>query len=203
MPLKLTPQTARIYLLTAAFLLALPSALSLYSGHTGKFIIATPRANRDPNFGVTMVYIAYHNGWGAFGVVVNKPLPGDKIKKFLGNNKAPAEAFFYGGPVSPNEIFVIPQATKSPPKVIPLARFKNENPAQWEDFMAGKTGTNLRLYFGYAGWGALQLDKEMLRGSWAIKNYDPALFYETKPQNMWGRAVDDLNPQNKKNQPGI
>jgi putative AlgH/UPF0301 family transcriptional regulator len=48
-----------------------------------------------------------------------------------------------------------------------------------------------RPYMGYAGWGPLQLDYEVLRGSWHVLPADPDLL-QTSPQTQWQKAISHI-----------
>jgi putative transcriptional regulator len=42
-----------------------------------------------------------------------------------------------------------------------------------------------RLYAGYAGWGAGQLDQELLRGDWRILQADAETVFDKNPEKIW------------------
>lgn len=52
------------------------------------------------------------------------------------------------------------------------------------------TGTNLP-YLGYVGWGPVQLDYELYRGSWHLVKAEAAIL-DTPPQSMWGKAMEKV-----------
>jgi putative transcriptional regulator len=45
---------------------------------------------------------------------------------------------------------------------------------------------------GYSGWGPGQLDKELASASWLTIEVDPALIFNTPPDEMWDVALRRL-----------
>ncbi len=137
----------------------------------------------DPNFHRTVVLIAEHSEEGAMGIVLNRP--GDvsvgeatpPLEPLVG----PGEPVFVGGPVEPQSVVV-------------LAEF--DDPAEaaalvLEDigFLAAETEVEpatrrARVFAGYAGWTAGQLEAELAESSWII---EPAL-----PEDVFAGAGEDL-----------
>ena len=50
----------------------------------------------------------------------------------------------------------------------------------------------LRLYLGYAGWGAGQLVDEILRNDWMTAPVDNALIFTDDPETVWARALESV-----------
>lgn len=53
----------------------------------------------------------------------------------------------------------------------------------------GKGGEKFRLYAGYAGWAAGQLERELSAGDWHILQADPETVFGKDPEKIW----QDLN----------
>jgi putative transcriptional regulator len=56
---------------------------------------------------------------------------------------------------------------------------------------------DLRLFVGYSGWGAGQLEKELQEGSWIVADVLPELIFETDPDQLWRRAIESLGREFK------
>jgi putative transcriptional regulator len=56
----------------------------------------------------------------------------------------------------------------------------------------GKSGKThrLRVYAGYAGWGAGQLDREVARGDWAIGPADAGTIFDMPAGDVWRKLLD-------------
>jgi putative transcriptional regulator len=52
-----------------------------------------------------------------------------------------------------------------------------------------------RLLNGYVGWGAGQLDAELLASSWLISGVQLDLIFDTKPAQMWETAIRRLGAE--------
>ena len=51
---------------------------------------------------------------------------------------------------------------------------------------------DLRLFVGYAGWGAGQLEKELGEGSWIVAELSEDLLFETDAEMIWRQAIKSL-----------
>jgi putative transcriptional regulator len=136
---------------------------------TGKLLVATPRLG-DPTFTRTVILMLEHGPAGALGLVLNRPMavPVDEILDPWHPEaaKAPPAVMFSGGPVSPGAI-------------IGLVRAPTTVPVGWHEVLGGVGTVDLsvpprdqpaldgaRLFSGYAGWSANQLDDEIAEGAW-------------------------------------
>jgi len=46
-----------------------------------------------------------------------------------------------------------------------------------------------RVYSGYAGWAAGQLETELSGGAWYLLNGDPDLLFEARPDDLWENLI--------------
>jgi putative transcriptional regulator len=155
----------------------------------GKLLVASP-ALVDPNFARTVVLITEHNDEGAMGVVLNRPSETDvdEVAPELAG-LAYGEPVFIGGPVQPKALVV-------------LAQFADIEAAAWivaEDvgFVAAETeGDRLadavrrgRVYAGYSGWGAGQLENELDEDAWIVEAPLPAELFPDDPLTLWSDVL--------------
>jgi putative AlgH/UPF0301 family transcriptional regulator len=181
-PLKLpslreTPHIARAYLLAGIFFIALPSIMTMYPGHEGKFIVSTAAIKGEP-FEKTVIYLEHHDGFGARGVIINKPLLPDEARPDLPIEKEESIAVMLGGPVEQTEkFFYLDEKMKL---------------QEYDPFDPNSTLPE-KLYAGYAGWGMFQLNREIsIQDAWAVIDYDPDLMGYTPSGDIWGRAMEKL-----------
>ncbi len=151
----------------------------------GKLLVASP-ALLDPNFARSVVLITEHTDDGAMGVVLNRPSETDVDE--VAPELAPVvdgEPIFIGGPVQPKALVV-------------LAEFADTDAAAWivaadVGFVAAETvGDRLeeavrrgRVYAGYSGWGAGQLEAELEEDSWIVEAPLPAELFPDDPEALW------------------
>ena len=151
----------------------------------GSLLIASP-ALADPNFARSVVLITEHGPDGAMGVVLNRPSEvevGD-VAPELGEI-AEGEPVFIGGPVQPQALVV-------------LAEFNRVEAAAWVvvdeiGFVAAETEYSElpelvrrgRVYAGYSGWGAGQLEGELEQEAWIVERPRQAELFAADPETLW------------------
>ncbi len=187
--MRLTPHSARFYLLMAALLLALPGIGRLYKGHTGELLVAAPRISTGP-FQDTVVYIVRHDFFRAYGYVVNKPVsPPDASLSSAAKLDMPV---FFGGPVASDSSVSVAGEDRDGNFMIFLNADDGSGDPPANDVSArpydADSLLNRRALIGYAGWGPFQLNLEIMHGMWGVIPYDPALVFGTPPEKMWGEA---------------
>lgn len=158
---------------------------------TGRLLVATPVLG-DPNFDRTVVLLLEHSEEGAVGLVLNRPSDTDVAEPLPEWDEvaaAPA-VIFVGGPVAQTA-------------VIGLARCGTEGAAGWRplvggvgivDLAAGPGEVDapieaLRLFAGYAGWGADQLEEEISAGAWWVVDAAPSDALSPDPEQLWSDVL--------------
>ncbi|HVA54865.1 MAG TPA: YqgE/AlgH family protein [Gammaproteobacteria bacterium] len=161
-----------------------------------QFLVAMPSLN-DPNFHQSVVYICEHNAQSALGIVINKPtnMVLNDIFKQLSittlDQHMGQQPVFQGGPVQIERGFVI-----------------HEPPGKWEstlilderlgvtssrDVLAcmarGQGPQKIFVALGYAGWGAGQLETELVNNSWLSMPADRNIIFETPVEQRWQAAA--------------
>ncbi|HEX2851522.1 MAG TPA: YqgE/AlgH family protein [Acidimicrobiales bacterium] len=152
---------------------------------TGRLLVASPALD-EPTFHRTVILMLAHNEEGALGVVLNRPTPAPVAEMLPGWEALAAEPpmVFTGGPVAPASVICLGElagggaAAGGPggPGAEPLVE-----PAV-EPVVEGLTTVDLtqppssvvpsvsrvRIFAGYSGWGADQLEGELEEGSWIV-----------------------------------
>jgi putative transcriptional regulator len=126
---------------------------------------------QDPNFMATMVLLCiYSKEGGTYGLVLNRPSHMPLSEMFDGySGMAEPRKVYIGGPVQQEELQII-QITDDPVadshKLSPRVYLggKWENVEQMLMFDADST----RLFLGYSGWAAEQLEGEIAAGAWDV-----------------------------------
>jgi putative transcriptional regulator len=132
----------------------------------GRFLVASPHL-ADPNFFRSVVLMIQHDEEGAFGVVLNRPTNNtiadlwELISQLPCDNQDPVHV---GGPVAGPLIALhsdFPHSEMEVTRGVYLASDK-ESIIQ----IVTKPQGSFRLFVGYSGWAAGQLDAELEAGGW-------------------------------------
>lgn len=158
----------------------------------GRLLVAEPTLG-DPNFHRTVVYLIDHGDDGALGVVLNRPSElsvGEVVPAWAPYVSDP-KTVFIGGPVSPEAAICLgrcPDGDESP-----LWRSLHDDVGVVDlngDPLLAPTGmTGLRVFAGYSGWSAGQLEAEMAMDGWFVLDaLAEDLFAETAEQ-LWNGVL--------------
>ncbi len=170
----------------AAFLLAGVRLAAVPQPAAGRLLVA--RAGLpDPNFAASVVLLVEANDRGAWGLIVNRPteLELGRILPEPGAFRGRADVLHFGGPVDGRKVFALVR-TDAPPEdslaVLPGVSLVWS--LQAVDALA-RQGRPCRVFAGYSGWGAGQLDAEIGRGDWQVTDADASLLFERDGALMW------------------
>jgi putative transcriptional regulator len=144
----------------------------------------------DPNFRRSVVLVADHDENGAAGVVLNRraDVTVEEAAPPLASLVAPLDLLYIGGPVQPQSAVV-------------LAEF--EHPELVDRLVTGSIGLltgeeasepeqairRARVFAGYAGWGAGQLETEMEEDSWVVHPATPEDVFTEEPETLWSGVL--------------
>jgi putative transcriptional regulator len=156
----------------------------------GHLVVAMPPLI-DEHFDRTVVLLLEHSDSGALGVVLNRP--GERrVATVLEqwSDATPPAVVFEGGPVETDSVIglaLADDATEHPGwapafdgiGTIDLAMLPDERPPDLR---------GLRLFAGYAGWAADQLEQELAAGAWAVADFVTDDAFGPEPASLW-RAV--------------
>ena len=157
---------------------------------TGRLLVATP-ALRDPNFERTVVLLMAHEEGGALGLVLNRAteVPVAEVLNGWGPLARDPAVVFEGGPVRPEAAICLGRAR---PGAVPHPRSFQQltgvigtvdlsgDPKALRDTVEG-----VRVFAGYAGWGAGQLEAEIAAGAWFVFDALPGDPFVPQPDDLW------------------
>ena len=139
----------------------------------GMFLVASSRM-MDPNFARTVILLTKYGPDGAMGIVVNRPTDvsiAHAVPDLAGFSRS-GEGIYFGGPVTPNGLFLLVKMKGKPEAQQVLDDvYLGRSRALLKDLI-DKTDAVFRVYTGYAGWAPGQLDAELARGDWLVKRAD-------------------------------
>jgi putative transcriptional regulator len=155
----------------------------------GKFLVAS-RNIRDPRFSETVILLLQYGVGGAMGLIISKPT-GVKLSEVfpeMKGLKGRADTVYDGGPVDRNQLFLLMRSGSQPTDSLQIFGdvYASSSLAALEQ-MIGRSGKKekFRLYVGYAGWAAGQLDREVSRGDWHVLQADADTIFDKKSSEIW------------------
>jgi putative transcriptional regulator len=185
-------------------LLATPSPAALPGGEVspraaslaGQLLVASPGIG-DARFSHTVILIVQHDHGGALGIVVNRPLaerPLADLLHAIGQDSAGITGsvrIFAGGPVEPGVGFIVHSSDYHRAGTIDIDdRLAMTSSAEVLLDIGHNEGPAKSLVaFGYAGWGAGQLESEIARGGWFVEPEDPSLVFDDPRETVWDDAM--------------
>jgi putative transcriptional regulator len=155
---------------------------------TGRLLVATPLLV-DPNFDRTVVLVLDHDEDGTLGVVVNRPTTvgiSDVLPAWTSLSVDP-QVVFQGGPVALDSALGIASV------------LGGSEPLGWRRVYGGIGLVDLdappevlaaelaafRVFAGYAGWSAGQLEGELAQGAWYVVDSEPDDPFTPEPTSLW------------------
>ncbi len=158
----------------------------------GRFLVAR-RDLPDPNFAETVILLVQYDEDGVMGLVINRrtKLPLSRVLEDLKEAKGRSELAHWGGPVGTGAIALLRGRFKTEDARLVFADVHLvTSKALLEKSLAGATEASaLRVYLGYSGWAAGQLEFEMELGTWHVLRGDPAMVFDADPQTVWSRLI--------------
>ena len=162
------------------------------------FLIAMPQM-ADPNFNGTLTYLCEHNEDGAMGIVFNRPsqlMLGEIFAQLDYNYSGDLSdsAIYQGGPVQQDRGFVLHtdarpwQSTFDVTNDIKLTTSKDILKAISEN----QGPDTFLIALGYAGWGAGQLEQEIMENTWLTSSADSDILFHTKNSDKFEKAIANL-----------
>ncbi len=167
----------------------------------GRLLVANPLLP-DPNFDRTVVLLLAHGEEGALGLVLNRPSQmdvGEPLPQWEHLAAEPA-VLFLGGPVQHQAVICL---ARNLPAAALAAEFSDPAQDGWKEVAPGVATIDLdqdpgsvegrvrqvRMFAGYAGWAAGQLEAEIEAGAWWIVDAQPGDAFTLEPDGLWKQVL--------------
>ena len=146
-------------------------------------------------FSRTVVLVCQHNPEGAFGLVLNRRADqtvGEVVIEDLPERIAEQD-LWVGGPVQGTVMSFLHTDDFLPgANVMPFLHHSNSVDDLLEIANSFSISSKVRIFAGYSGWGAGQLDDEMRRKAWITQPAAVSHVFETEPDNLWRSVMTEL-----------
>jgi putative transcriptional regulator len=156
----------------------------------GRLLIAVPTLG-DPNFAGSVVLIAEHDAQGAMGLVLNHPLDvtvADAVP-ILSGFVAHDEPVHRGGPVQPEAVLALGDFVDGNRSAAIAFGSVGFLPADADETLDPATVIRARVFAGYAGWGAGQLESELEEEAWVVVPAHSDDCFTECPEELWRQAL--------------
>ena len=156
---------------------------------TGQLLVATPHTGGDV-FRRSVVLLLHHGDDGAQGVVLNKPLEAevDAVLPPWQKYVTPPARLFQGGPValvSALGIDTVPGDSHEPLGVRRLFGGLGLVDLDVPPPVVAAEIAGMRIFAGYAGWSAGQLEGEIEAGGWYVVDAEARDAFTPEPAVLW------------------
>jgi len=155
----------------------------------GQLLIAVPSL-ADANFFRSVVLLLQHDDQGAMGLVLNRPSDVSVAEVWLeafGVEVDSAAQLHFGGPVEGPLILLHARYEFSETAVLPEVYMSLERHALQS--IVDQDHQPWRLFSGYSGWGAGQLEAEIEVGGWLLLPTDSQTVFSDTSQ-LWKRVCN-------------
>jgi putative transcriptional regulator len=142
---------------------------------TGNLLIATSKSH-DPELARSVILLIHYDFESAIGLILNKPAS-VPITEVLPDAKGKSILVFAGGPVPIGVRGLLPS------KASPYFTVVSNRTQLLRIIAAGEPP--MRLYAGYTGWTAPQLQSEIARGLWKVLPPNRGALFDSHPETLW------------------
>ena len=165
-----------------------------------QFLIATPTLE-DGIFKSSVTYICEHDEDGAMGIIINRPSDlkfNDLVKEFeaIETSELNTQPVMVGGPVGLERGFVLHQTPANTIEWLSTLQISNDVALTGsKDILTalgeGQGPDKFLFVLGYAGWGAGQLEQELMENDWLTSPATPEILFST-PYHLRAEAAAKL-----------
>jgi putative transcriptional regulator len=150
----------------------------------GQLLVAAPILS-DPNFHRTVVLVAEHGDEGAMGLVLNRPTETPVVEALpeLSHLAGKEDPVYVGGPVATGSVLAVAEL---------------DDPDDASELLFGAVGfvqepnvpvVRGRVFIGYAGWSAGQLEAELEEESWLVLPAEADDLFSDDPEGLWSAVL--------------
>ena len=147
-----------------------------------------------------MVLICQHDAEGAFGLILNRSTANKVGQALVANlsQKVKEQPLFIGGPVQPQSLSFLHSDEYLPgANVMTNLNLGHSIDALMELGESFSSTQKLKLFAGYAGWSAGQLDQEMSRQDWLVHPATLELVFDPQPDQLWKNIMKQKDAQSR------
>jgi putative transcriptional regulator len=161
----------------------------------GSLLLADPHLTED-FFQRAAILLVAHDATESFGLVLNHPT--ELVLSDLFEHIELDLPIYNGGPVAPEQLFYLHRfaQVKGATRVTEHLYFGGD----WQDVLMNalvlqKPEYHLRLFAGYAGWGAQQLEEELAAFAWISTTvFEDQTLFKVESSTLWKKSMLEQEP---------
>ena len=161
----------------------------------GSFMIASP----DIESGIfyrAVILICEHNPNGSFGLVINKQLQVELPEEIINIHEMENThiGIRAGGPLQTNQMMLLHSSQTVSKQTLSICEnvWLGGDLQFLQETITDPSGPEVFLCFGYAGWGAGQLEREFLDGGWFLYPASAQHIFYTPPEKLWQTLLREM-----------
>lgn len=165
---------------------------------SGNFLISTPQMP-DPRFQEQVIFLCAHNDEGAMGLVINNPNQNISLRDVFDGADMPVpdgelSPVYRGGPVDIDAGFILFSSDYSGSNSLEVTSdiYLSRDSRLLMDIALERGPDHYLFMLGYAGWGAGQLEGELVDNSWLIVPGDFNILFNTPDEFKWKLAAHNF-----------
>ena len=166
----------------------------------GKLLVSA-RDLPDPSFAESVVLLVQYDKEGTVGLMINHrtKAPISRVLEGVNTAKHGSDPVYVGGPVEMNGVLGLFRSPKKPDREATSVLgdvYLVSSKALLEQTLAASSGpSDMRLYVGYCGWAAGQLENEVMQRGWWILDGNARLVFDPYPDSVWSRLIAQTERQ--------
>ena len=165
----------------------------------GHFLIATPALNGS-YFHHSVIYLCEHDDEGAMGLVINQPadiMLDELLTQVNIENTVPSTAstpILLGGPMQQNQGIILHDSPDNTEISSQIAGdvYLSASTDLLRILGTERSPMHSLIALGYSGWGAGQLEQEIVENSWLTTAASNDILFNTPSDKCWHAAAELL-----------
>lgn len=178
----------------------MPSVIPSESSPLANHLLVALPALHDPHFARSVTLVCQHDGDGAMGVMVNRASEytlGEVLQQMGISSDSEAlqsQIVLAGGPVHPERGFVLHDGEREWDSTLTVGDglFLTTSRDVLEALARGEGPALAVVALGCAGWGAGQLEQELVDDSWLMVPAGRELLFELPLEERWQAAAGSI-----------
>lgn len=159
----------------------------------GMFLVAG-REMQDPRFREAVILLLSADRTGATGLVINKSTDA-KISDLVPTMRSAERSknrVYFGGPVGAGQLLMLLRTNNTIAAAVPVLRdvaVSSDREVLLDAIRRMRAGDEYRVFAGYAGWAAGQLEWELERGQWRLVAASAEMVFHEREEKVWPALI--------------